>query len=419
MLPRALSEGIVSLNPGVVRRALVFRIELDSAGACEAAELVHARVRSRRKLSFAQVQRLYDDPWGSDLRSTPFAEGLELLREAGRLRMAEARRRHVVDFNRVELEVSLDAEHRLGFSILGRRRLEVERCNEQVSLLCNVEGARLLERARGLERVQPIFRVHPEPPPERLERFEAQVRALALAHGLDPERWTWRRGAGEPLADFLERLPAHHRTRVRQAIDRQALLTNGRAHFGDVPGRHFGIGAPVYARFTAPMREMVGVFTHKEALEMLDGPGSGAPPAEDEVLRDRVVESANRARWLQDALTKGANKLVLDALFSADLSRGRRRRGTVLGFKPGHAYLLLDDPPIEVKVHLEALATVAGGEVEVDPDRVLLRRREDGAIVLRAGDALDVKPSTHDESRGRWRFEVFPRPLRCREGVTS
>ena len=40
-----------------------------------------------------------------------------------------------------------------------------------------------------------------------------------------------------------------------------------RSVFSAVPAGHFGVGEAIYSRFTAPMREIVGIFCHKEALD--------------------------------------------------------------------------------------------------------------------------------------------------------
>src|SRR4029078_8753543 len=56
MLPRPLSEGIISLNPDGPRRALTFEVHLGSRGEILRTQLVHSRVRSRKKLAFGDVQ---------------------------------------------------------------------------------------------------------------------------------------------------------------------------------------------------------------------------------------------------------------------------------------------------------------------------------------------------------------------------
>src|SRR5690606_28681412 len=66
MLPRQLSEGLVSLNSNVERRALVLRIRLHGDGSLRstssatATDAFRARIRSRGKLSFGGVQAFYE-----------------------------------------------------------------------------------------------------------------------------------------------------------------------------------------------------------------------------------------------------------------------------------------------------------------------------------------------------------------------
>jgi ribonuclease R len=57
MLPRRLSEDVISLGPAALRRALVFTIRLDERGRRVAAKVERARVRSRAKLAFATSRR--------------------------------------------------------------------------------------------------------------------------------------------------------------------------------------------------------------------------------------------------------------------------------------------------------------------------------------------------------------------------
>ena len=232
--------------------------------------------------------------------------------------------------------------------------------------------------------------------------------ALVQAHGLDPGRWAWR-GAEEPLSDYVDRLPRASRPRLAETIDRLAVLTNRRSSFGELPGRHHGIGAPVYARFSSPMREVVGIFTHKEALELLAGPETSHPTAQDEALRDLVVETANRAKSLQRTLTKESHRLVMERLLRHELSRPESARpwrtGTLLGMKPSHLYVRLDDPPLEVKVHLGDLEKVAG--VRWTTDRLGVSAtppRGSKQRPLRAGDAVELRLAGHVEKHRRWTF---------------
>ena len=285
-------------------------------------------------------------------------------------------------------------------------RSEVERYNEQLSLMCNVEGARFLRRDdEDGDAVQPIYRVHPQPAPERLADFRRLIEALAERQGLADE-WTW--SSSDSLADYLSGLPHKGRQgRIARAIHRQAVLTNVRSSFSDRPGRHFGIGADLYARFSAPMREIVGVFLHKEAFEKL---GEQSPTEGDIELRARIVERANEAKALQKRITKEANRLVLDELFESDRRHPRTQRvwrsGTVMGITRSKAHVMLDDPAIEVKIYTSHLERQLGGPIQVSNDATQLEKR-DGSALCRIGDEVRVQVHERDR-RKRWIINVAP-----------
>jgi ribonuclease R len=400
MLPPSLSEGSLSLLPRGLRRALVFELRLDRAGAAVAVRMLWARVRSRAKLSYRRVQRFYDDPAGSGWLDRPWRASLELLAEVGRLRLDDSRRRHVVRPHRDELMLAPDASDPSRLRATVRDRLPVESFNEQVSVLVNVEGARILVEAHGRERVEPIFKVHPAPARAELDRLATRLAALASARGLDPGVWTWRRDA-EPLADYLARLPRRGRSaRIARAVDRQAVLVNRPAVFSAEPGPHAGLGAPAYARFTAPMREIVGVFTHKEALELIGG--SGPATAGDLALRDAVVAAGNRARELQKTLERAADRIALDTELTRRESGGEPLTGTVMGMTADRLHVRLDEPPLDVKVYLKDLEAADGRRWRVDPLEV--EASCDGGATVLLGDRLRIGVAGLDPTRDRWRF---------------
>ena len=409
MLPRSLSEGAVSLNPGVVRRALVFDMHVDGSGLCRRTVMRRARIKSRAKLSFEEVQTLFDDPARSALAGEAYAASLRLLPEVGRLRQLEAAARQVIRFHREEVQVGLDGD---AFTVLARVRHEVEKYNEQLSLLCNAEGGRVLCDAVGEDTsyaAQAVYRVHPAPPPERLAELEAQLAELARLHGLD-ERWAWR--PEQSLAEWVEALPSlagdPRRARIARAVERQAVMVNVRSVFSAEPGEHYGVGVEPYARFSAPMREIVGVFVHKEAVEAL-GMEPRPPVAEDAALRDLVLEAANAARERQRRLTDHTNRHVLDQLFAPDLALPRAERpvrgGTIMGVTPSKIHVTLDAPPVDVKLYVADAGRALGGVwLALTPGKGALAG-PDGVPRFTVGDAIALRVVRRDEQRDRWVFE--------------
>ncbi|MEM7586997.1 MAG: RNB domain-containing ribonuclease [Acidobacteriota bacterium] len=417
MLPRELSEGIVSLNPGVDRRAMVFEVELDREGRVETTRIHRARVRSRVKTSYDAVQAFYDGapPPGAEPAETGrlIAESLERLAEVGQQRLALAESRDIVAIRRQEVAVGLADHQGLRFIAMADPRLDVERYNEQISLLCNIEGARFLLRGdTSHDGIQPVFRLHDPPTKRRLAELAQQIEAIVRLRGLDEAPWRWRHGQ-QSLADYLRGLPENGpHVRVARSIHRQAMLVGGRSMFADVPGAHYGVGAEVYGRFTAPMREVVGIFAHQETWQKLGLAQSiaGAPEVDGERLSQQVVEVANRSRQTQRELDKEVNRHVLDQLFGDDLKRAPDdrpwRQGTVLGISRSKVHVGLDDPPIDVKVYIHHLQKRQSQRIAQGRDGMTLRNLATGDPVNAVGDAVAVRVAERDAARDRWRLEL-------------
>ncbi len=407
MLPRELSEGLVSLNPRVVRRALVFEMYLDDDGNLLRTELVRARIRSREKLSFGEVQELYDAPRDSRLSGSPSAESLRLLREVGLRRIAIAEREDVVRYRRREVEVKTAGDD-LGFVVLEAVRDQVELYNEQISILCNREAGRLLAE-HPAPHLQPIYRVHPAPSPDSVGAFRELVRTVVREHGAPPDAAI---RDGEAVSAYLRRLPDSARNpAMARAIERQAILLNVRSAFSTDPSLHHGVGAEVYARASAPMREVVGVFLHKELCEL----ALGAPPESSEVdgeLRLTVVAAANEAREKQRRVNDAVNRLVLDRIFTEDAARGALpRRGVVMGITSSKVHVELDDPGLDVKVYLRDLGQSRGGAwLEATGEGAALRVKERGDLVCRLGDEVSVTLLGRDARRDRWKLGLAAIP---------
>lgn len=399
MLPRALSEGLISINPKVDRRAMVFRLVLDRAGRVTDRRILRGRVHSRAKLAYAGVQAWYDG--GPAPTDDPAAQAsLKALIDVGERRIRDAELRDVVRPRHAEVDVSVGGR---GMKFIARKslRLDVERYNEQISLMTNVEGARFLrEGERSSDVVQPIFRTHAPPDESRLRGLQSQITRLVRAHGLE-DRWQWRHDGEQSLSDYLRGLPEGDS--VAGAIQRQALLTGGRSGFGAKPAPHHGVGADVYARYTAPMREVVGIFVHKETWEKL-GVVEPASNAEDVYTRQQVIEAANRSKSAQRGLSSEVNRMVLDRLFALDLEAGGvARAGTVMGVGRGKVHVQLVDPPIDVKVYRQDLEA-QHGKVRVDKDRSALLQGK--RVIFHTGDSVQIRAVRRDEKRDRWVLEV-------------
>lgn len=249
--PVALSEGAASLLPNQDRPAVVWRLMADEQGRLASTEVFRGVVRSRARLSYAQVQ---DELDRAD-RGGAADDMLLALREVGRLRQAQERLRGGIDLPVPEQVVTNDAgSWRLSF----RAPLAVEGWNAQVSLLTGMAAAELM-LAGGVG----ILRTMPSPQEADLTR----VRRTATALGL-----TWP--ADGSYADLIwsadPEQPAHLAfLSLATTLLRGAGYTAFEGALPDLT-THSAVAAP-YAHVTAPLRRLVDRFGTEVALSISAG----------------------------------------------------------------------------------------------------------------------------------------------------
>lgn len=404
MLPVLLSEDLVSLNAEVERRALVFDMTLTADGLCTGTQIVRARIKSFAKLSYEGVQRWLDGKALTDDPAIPAESehSLTLLKELGLILIERSEDRDVIQFDRRETEVRItDA----GFELRERERYDTERYNEQISLLCNMQGAQLLQAMNRLHaELQPIFRVHEAPLKKRRKALAENLSALVKARSLDDR---FEQKPDQSLADYIAGLPQDDESkRLVQAIERQVLMINQASQFKAEPGRHHALGAESYARFSSPMREIVGIYTHKELLEALE-----LEPALDsdidESVRAEIIEAANTAKQRQKQLGKAIEFAVIDAHLKHDLEHGSEHThsGTVMGFRSRRIYVAIDDLAVDLKVYADDLNEQYQTQYIISEVSAEALNVQQPKFVL--GDAITIRARAFDAERRRFKLDLY------------
>ncbi|GAB3663687.1 RNB domain-containing ribonuclease [Actinocorallia lasiicapitis] len=309
--PPELSEGAASLLPAVDRPAVLWRIDLDAAGAITGVEVRRALVRSRDRLDYATVST--DDP------------RVALLKEIGELLIGQEAARGGVSLPLPEQEAERGPD---GWRLVFRDGLGSEQWNAQISLLTGRAAAQIM-----LDGGVGLLRTMPPPPAEALER----LRRIAAALGIDwPAGWSY----GEVIRSLTEiggREVAFFR--AASTLMRGAGYTafDGEAPAGDA-ARHAAVAAP-YAHVTAPLRRLADRYATEVCLALTAGvpvPGwvreaLGRLPAEMErsLRRSGEVERASldliEAALLADRVGEPFDAVVVEA----ELPGEHRRAGTV------------------------------------------------------------------------------------------
>lgn len=398
MLPRELSEDLCSLVEGQRRRAFVVRLDLDSAGKVTGTSFERGVIESRAKLSYNRVQRFHDaGPKQREgaLSGRDFTETLELLREVGGLRIKEARARGVVESADREARIEPVAARpgskgpraeggegggALRFALSQRSRNQVEKWNEQVSLLANEAVGRFIAGAGA----RVLHRVHPEPEVERVEAFRAKVGAIGVE---------WPRE--QELSEYMARLDeADPRTK---AIRRLSARINRKATYDIEPLGHAALKLDFYDHFTAPMRRYPDIVAHRVLAALIErqgsvtgaGPAGGAAsddlPHQDVKELDAIVGRVEAAHRRNREVAGRCQALMLAEMMKDELFS--RKLGTVVDVGPEGAMVQLDRPEVIIPMTAAAMRSVGGGNYTLGQDGVTL---EGPAAKVTLGSVVEV-----------------------------
>jgi exoribonuclease R len=245
--PKVLSEGAASLLPDEIRPALLWTLRLDADGSRTDVEVVRARVRSTRRMSYAEAQEEIDGGTASEV--------LQLLKELGELRLVREAARGGINLPTLEQEVHVEDDR---FSLEFRDMLPVESWNAQMSLLTGFAAASLMVYARvGL------LRTLPEPDHRDVQRLHRTARALGI-------EWP----AEQLYADLIRTLDPHVPDQAALIVASTRLLRgSGYVAFdGEVPAdpRHAGLAAE-YAHVTAPLRRLADRYASEVCIALCAG----------------------------------------------------------------------------------------------------------------------------------------------------
>lgn len=437
MLPSSLSENLVSLNPEVHRRALVFDISLNRNASLQQTRVVRALIRSQAKLSYGGVQDWLDkhcsfqalnseralmncehhevdlpsriDPQSDTLAADiPYGHSLRLLQVLGEKLISISAERGVVPFDRSETAISVDTGSDQ-FRAERRHRYMTEQYNEQISLLCNMQGAELLMALQGhSDALQAVYRVHEAPLSKNNKRLRQTLDALVETQQLD-DRWQWQKNTS--LAEYVRSLPNDSADyRLKAAIQRLIMQAQRASVFQPEPDIHHALKAAAYARFSSPMREIVGIFTHKELLEAL-AMNSSEPSSDDETLRTQVINAANRARQTQRKLDKQIEFAVIQSVLGSDLGSENKKTytATIVGLRKDRLYAAIDGLALDFKVYKDDLDEQFSTRYEIKQTQATPADTEKPSWLL--GQGVHLSARKYDPERKRFLFTISAEKL--------
>jgi ribonuclease R len=362
MLPEALSNDLCSLRPGEDRACLAAEIRIDRQGRIRRHRFVRGLMRSRARLTYAQVQRAADG--ASDEATAPLLDPVIRPLYAAYAVLAAARhRRGTIELDLPELRILLDEA---GFpeEIRKRERLASHMLIEELMIAANVAAAETLQSARS----PCLYRIHDRPDAERL---------LALAQFLERLGIPWSQAQAHRPGDFtalLERLKDHE---LRDMIAGLVLRAQAQAVYSPKNIGHFGLNLKRYAHFTSPIRRYSDLFVHRALIRAL-GQGEGGLGDVDKARLDELGTHLSRCeRRAMECERKALDRYV--TLYMASRV-GALFAGRVTAVQRFGLFVTLDETGAEGLIHVSTLGD----------DAYLLDERHHALVGQRMGESFGL-----------------------------
>lgn len=290
MLPKKLSNGICSLNPGTDRLTFTVFMEIDGDGKIVSHRLVKSVIHSCERLTYNNVNKLLD---GDTRLRERYSEIVPVLEAMDRLsdKLASLRsERGAIDFDFPETKVICgeDAQPR---EIAVADRGRSQRMIESFMLAANETVA---EDAYWAE-LPFVYRVHEPPSADKLTAFNEFIKnfGYSLRGKLDPD--TIHPKDLQRIAEQAKGTPEE------LMISTVMLRSLMKAGYRDTNSGHFGLAARYYCHFTSPIRRYPDLMIHRILSEYID---RGIDDSEHNRLVPIVREAAEQSSEREIAAEK-------------------------------------------------------------------------------------------------------------------
>ena len=277
MLPKALSNGICSLNENELRLAFSCLMRLDKEGNLTDYRFVKSIIRSRVKGVYSEINALLAGTADAEIKAkyADVIDQLPAMKELYGHRARLRKERGCMDIESGEVKLILDENGRC-IDVKKRTSGESESMIEEFMLLANQCAAPFAR----VKQIPFVYRVHEEPNAEKLERLHALLQACGINDHFAKDVPT-----PKELSAILEGVRG---TPYEQIINTGMLRCMSKALYEEKPKGHYGLVLKDYAHFTSPIRRYPDLAIHRIMTDMLKG-------TEKETMILRYTDFAERA----------------------------------------------------------------------------------------------------------------------------
>ena len=249
MIPHKLSNGICSLNEGVIRLTMSCVMEINEKGKVVNYDIFTSYIKSRKKRTYKKVMDVivrgivapgYEE----------FADKLHLMNDLSKILRKEKISRGYMDFDLDEAKIVQD-ETGKAIDVIKRVRENGEKLIEDFMIAANETVANHIYQMD----LPFVYRVHDTPKPEKVDDFMNLVKLMGY-------KLVGRYNEYSPKAmqGFLDQL---HDKPEFEILSSLLLRSMRKAQYSSENIGHFSLASKAYTHFTSPIRRFPDLQVHR------------------------------------------------------------------------------------------------------------------------------------------------------------
>jgi len=383
MLPRALSNGICSLNEGEDRLTLSCIMHVDKKGVVKSSELVEGIIRSTYKMTYTDVEKMLSGD-GETVKKYPLvADMVPLFSELTHILQTMRQKKGNVSLDVKEAKILFNPDTN-EIRIPKYERLFSYQIIEAFMVLANETVAEYMHAIDAPF----VYRIHEKPSEEKATNFRAFAQTLGLTarfSAVDVKPYDYQN-----LLKSAEGLP------VYSVLNRVMLRSMQKARYSPENVGHFGLASTCYCHFTSPIRRYPDLCIHRIIKEIIRGGYEDATKTYAGFVDEAAKRSSDRERRATDA-ERDVDDLYTTMYMSEHI--GEEFDAVISGVTSFGLFAELSNT-IEGFVPIESLF----GEFTFDPDRFRLNGNYESYTI---GEEVRVRVIDVDFERRRAEFRIL------------
>ena len=257
MLPHVLSNGICSLNEGEDRLSMTCEMTFDDKGNIVAHDIYESVIRSRRKMTYTEVQKIID---GEDVDIDKSIKDMILnMIELSRIIRKKRYDRGAINFDLKETYIDVDEDLK-PTGVKEKVRIEAYELIEDFMVSANETVA----EEYYFREVPFIYRIHEPSDEDKLETFITTLRSIGVPCNLNPKKEL------KPK-DVQKLIKSVEGEDYQSVVEKLALRAMSQARYSKNELGHFALAAKYYTHFTSPIRRYSDLQIHRIMHEIIDG----------------------------------------------------------------------------------------------------------------------------------------------------